>query len=247
MILAIDIGNTTVTLGGVRTAPQQAYSLEFTARIDINHTWSASQYESAIEQLFEDKNLSPSDFRGVIISSVVPSVLTLLQECVRNLFGTEPLLVTSESDLGMTFSIPHPEKVGRDRLVDAAWAAAHYPLPVITVDLGTATTFNVIRENSVFCGGAIAPGLDMGLGALSERTAQLPRLDLQTPERIIGRNTEECISPAPLSAWRQCSTAWSSASKPNSAPRHPSSSPAARHASSNRSFYILISMTRTFC
>ena len=182
MILAIDIGNTTVTLGGVRTAPQQAYSLEFTARIDINHTWSASQYESAIEQLFE-----------VIISSVVPSVLTLLQECVRNLFGTEPLLVTSESDLGMTFSIPEPEKVGRDRLVDAAWAAAHYPLPVITVDLGTATTFNVIRENSVFCGGAIAPGLDMGLGALSERTAQLPRLDLQIPKRIIGRNTEECI------------------------------------------------------
>ena len=162
MILAIDIGNTTVTLGGVRTAPQQAYSLEFTARIDINHTWSASQYESAIEQLFEDKNLSPSDFRGVIISSVVPSVLTLLQECVRNLFGTEPLLVTSESDLGMTFSIPEPEKVGRDRLVDAAWAAAHYPLPVITVDLGTATTFNVIRENSVFCGGAIAPGLVVG-------------------------------------------------------------------------------------
>ena len=137
MILAIDIGNTTVTLGGVRIAPQQAYSLEFTARIDINHTWSASQYESAIEQLFEDKNLSPSDFRGVIISSVVPSV--------------------------------------------------------ITVDLGTATTFNVIRENSVFCGGAIAPGLDMGLGALSERTAQLPRLDLQIPKRIIGRNTEECI------------------------------------------------------
>ena len=180
MILAIDIGNTTVTLGGVRTAPQQAYSLEFTARIDINHTWSASQYESAIEQLFEDKNLSPS-------------VLTLLQECVRNLFGTEPLLVTSESDLGMTFSIPEPEKVGRDRLVDAAWAAAHYPLPVITVDLGTATTFNVIRENSVFCGGSIAPGLDMGLGALSERTAQLPRLDLQIPKRIIGRNTEECI------------------------------------------------------
>ena len=188
MILAIDIGNTTVTLGGVRIAPQQAYSLEFTARIDINHTWSASQYESAIEQLFEDKNLSPSDFRGVIISSVVPSVLTLLQECVRNLFGTEPLLVTSESDLGMTFSIPEPEKVGRDRLVDAAWAAAHYPLPVITVDLGTATTFNVIRENSVFCGGAIAPGLDMGLGALSERTAQLPRLDLQIPKRIIGRS-----------------------------------------------------------
>ena len=193
MILAIDIGNTTVTLGGVRTAPQQAYSLEFTARIDINHTWSASQYESAIEQLFEDKNLSPSDFRGVIISSVVPSVLTLLQECVRNLFGTEPLLVTSESDLGMTFSIPEPEKVGRDRLVDAAWAAAHYPLPVITVDLGTATTFNVVDENRVFRGGVICPGLSTGLRALGERCAQLPQVRLSSPKTAIGVNTESCM------------------------------------------------------
>ena len=193
MILAIDIGNTTVTLGGVRTAPQQAYSLEFTARIDINHTWSASQYESAIEQLFEDKNLSPSDFRGVIISSVVPSVLTLLQECVRNLFGTEPLLVTSESDLGMTFSIPEPEKVGRDRLVDAAWAAAHYPLPVITVDLGTATTFNVVDENRVFRGGVICPGLSTGLRALGERCAQLPQVRLSSPKVAIGVNTESCM------------------------------------------------------
>ena len=193
MILAIDIGNTTVTLGGVRTAPQQAYSLEFTARIDINHTWSASQYESAIEQLFEDKNLSPSDFQGVIISSVVPSVLTLLQECVRNLFGTEPLLVTSESDLGMTFSIPEPEKVGRDRLVDAAWAAAHYPLPVITVDLGTATTFNVVDENRVFRGGVICPGLSTGLRALGERCAQLPQVRLSSPKAAIGVNTESCM------------------------------------------------------
>ena len=247
MILAIDIGNTTVTLGGVRIAPQQAYSLEFTARIDINHTWSASQYESAIEQLFEDKNLSPSDFRGVIISSVVPSVLTLLQECVRNLFGTEPLLVTSESDLGMTFSIPEPEKVGRDRLVDAAWAAAHYPLPVITVDLGTATTFNVIRENSVFCGGAIAPGLDMGLGASPSGPPSSRGSTSRSRNASLAETPKNAFSPAPSSAWPRCSTEWSSASKPNSAPPPPSSSPAARHASSNRSFYILISMTRTFC
>ena len=94
MILAIDIGNTTVTLGGVQTAAQM-YSLEFTARIDINYEWSAGQYETSIRQLLENENLSPSDFRGIIISSVVPPVLTPLQECVRRLFGTEPLLVTS--------------------------------------------------------------------------------------------------------------------------------------------------------
>ena len=242
MILAIDIGNTTVTLGGVRIAPQQAYSLEFTARIDINHTWSASQYESAIEQLFEDKNLSPSDFRGVIISSVVPSVLTLLQECVRNLFGTEPLLVTSESDLGMTFSIPEPEKVGRDRLVDAAWAAAHYPWileqrrPSMSSGKTASSAAAPSHRDSIWDLAPSPSGPPSSRGSTSRsRNASLA----ETPKNA--------FSPAPSSAWPRCSTEWSSASKPNSAPPPPSSSPAARHASSNRSFYILISMTRTFC
>lgn len=247
MILAIDIGNTTVTLGGVRTAPQQAYSLEFTARIDINHTWSASQYESAIEQLFEDKNLSPSDFQGVIISSVVPSVLTLLQECVRNLFGTEPLLVTSESDLGMTFSIPEPEKVGRDRLVDAAW-------PPHIIRCRSSPWILEQRRPSMSSGktasSAAAPSHRDSIWDLAPSPSGPPSSRGSTSRSrnaSLAETPKNAFSPAPSSAWPRCSTEWSSASKPNSAPPPPSSSPAARHASSNRSFYILISMTRTFC
>ena len=246
MILAIDIGNTTVTLGGVRIAPQQAYSLEFTARIDINHTWSASQYESAIEQLFEDKNLSPSDFRGVIISSVVPSVLTLLQECVRNLFGTEPLLVTSESDLGMTFSIPEPEKVGRDRLVDAG--------PPHIIRCRSSPWILEQRRPSMSSGktasSAAAPSHRDSIWDLAPSPSGPPSSRGSTSRSrnaSLAETPKNAFSPAPSSAWPRCSTEWSSASKPNSAPPPPSSSPAARHASSNRSFYILISMTRTFC
>lgn len=247
MILAIDIGNTTVTLGGVRTAPQQAYSLEFTARIDINHTWSASQYESAIEQLFEDKNLSPSDFRGVIISSVVPSVLTLLQECVRNLFGTEPLLVTSESDLGMTFSIPEPEKV-------AATASLMQPGPPHIIRCRSSPWILEQRRPSMSSGktasSAAAPSHRDSIWDLVPSPSGPPSSHGSTSRSrnaSLAETPKNAFSPAPSSAWPRCSTEWSSASKPNSAPPPPSSSPAARHASSNRSFYILISMTRTFC
>ena len=89
--------------------------------------------------------------------------------------------------------VPDPHAVGKDRLVDAAYAAANFPLPVITVDLGTATTFNVVDENRVFRGGVICPGLSTGLRALGERCAQLPQVRLSSPKTAIGVNTESCM------------------------------------------------------
>ncbi len=98
-----------------------------------------------------------------------------------------------KSKLGITLDVPEPQKLGRDRLADSAWAAAHYELPLVTADLGTATTFNVIKKGGIFCGGVIAAGMETGLKALGAHTAQLPKLELQTPERVIGRNTEGCM------------------------------------------------------
>ena len=190
MILAIDIGNTTVALGGIKDG-----RVCFVAHMDTVRTRTAAEYRIEMEKVFAHRRHpeKPIRFEGAVLTSVVPQITGALAECARYYTGKKPVIVSPEIRTGLTMAVDEPHAVGKDRLVDAAYAAANFPLPVITVDLGTATTFNVIRENSVFCGGAIAPGLDMGLGALSERTAQLPRLDLQIPKRIIGRNTEECI------------------------------------------------------
>ena len=190
MILAIDIGNTTVALGGIKDG-----RVCFVAHMDTVRTRTAAEYRIEMEKVFAHRRHpeKPIRFEGAVLTSVVPQITGALAECARYYTGKKPVIVSPEIRTGLTMGVPDPHAVGKDRLVDAAYAAANFPLPVITVDLGTATTFNVIRENSVFCGGAIAPGLDMGLSALSERTAQLPRLDLQIPKRIIGRNTEECI------------------------------------------------------
>lgn len=193
MILTIDIGNTTVTLGGVEKTPRGDYAVRFMARLDTNCGWGVSEYTSGVREILEDRRLKPEEFQGAIISSVVPRLVEPLRGSARELLGKEPVLVTDGSDTGLVIDLPEPEKVGRDRLVDAAWAAANFPLPAVTVDLGTATTFNVIRQGGVFCGGVIAAGLETGLRALARRTAQLPKIDPGVPVRVIGRNTKESM------------------------------------------------------
>ena len=107
--------------------------------------------------------------------------------------GSQMMQAVTGLVTGLTMGVPDPHTVGKDRLVDAAYAAAKFPLPVITVDLGTATTFNVVDEDRVFRGGVICPGLSTGLRALGERCAQLPQVRLGSPKSAIGVNTESCM------------------------------------------------------
>ena len=193
MLLAVDIGNTTAAVGAAEKDAEAGYKILFTGRIPNDEHLTAQGYAARVRQLLRENGAAVGDVHGVIISSVVPAVLAEMREGMRTLFGKEPMLLTSESRLGLTLAVDVPEKVGRDRLCDAAWAAEYYPLPAVTVDLGTATTFNVIGEGRVFLGGAIAAGVSISLRALTERTAQLPSVPLYTPESIIGRNTEESI------------------------------------------------------
>lgn len=192
MILAIDIGNTTVGISGVDVTGEKC-QLCFARKLETRPVRSAEDYTHEIRRMLEDKNHIPEDFEGIVMSSVVPQVQEGIQEAVRTIFGKEPMLVTCHCDLGITVGVEEPEKIGKDRLVDSAWAAANYPLPVVTADLGTATTFNVIDENRVLMGGVITAGMLTGLHALASRTAQLPALDLKKPDHIIGRNTTECM------------------------------------------------------
>lgn len=193
MLLAVDIGNTTICFGGLEKDAGGEYTLRFALRTDTRRKQSGEEYLRILRGLLAETGTAPDSFEGAVLSSVVPCLDEALLSCAREITGTEPLVIGSESRLGLTIGVPEPEKVGRDRLVDAAWAASRFPLPVVTVDMGTATTFNVVDENRVFLGGVIAPGLATGLDALIGKAAQLPEIALFAPGRVIGRTTAECM------------------------------------------------------
>ena len=190
MILAIDIGNTTVALGGIKDG-----RVCFVAHMDTVRTRTAAEYRAEMEKVFSHRRHPerPVRFEGAVLTSVVPQITGALAECARHYTGKKPVIVSPEIRTGLTMGVPDPHAVGKDRIVDAAYAAANFPLPVITVDLGTATTFNVVDENRVFRGGVICPGLSTGLRALGERCAQLPQVHLSSPKNAIGTNTESCM------------------------------------------------------
>lgn len=193
MILAIDIGNTTVCIGGVEKTAQGDYSVRFTARLATDTCLGAQEYLSRMNSLLAEAGAGPDTFSGAVISSVVPALSEIMVGCASALTGKTPLVITSQSDLGISIRLPEPEKVGRDRLVDAAWAAARFPLPAVTVDMGTATTFSVVDENREFLGGLICAGVATGLNALTDKAAQLEPVTLEIPDDLIGRDTAQCL------------------------------------------------------
>lgn len=192
MILTIDIGNTTVSLGGVEKTMQGGYFVRFMERLDTNCSWGVSEYTAGIRSVLDRQRVTADEFEGAVLSSVVPHVEETLRESARRILGKQPMRITAESNMGLAIDLPEPEKVGQDRLVDSAWVAAHFALPAVTADLGTATTLNVIRRRRILrrrdC-----RGVDTGLQALAERRPSLPQSALCVPERIIGRNTAESM------------------------------------------------------
>ena len=141
MILAIDIGNTTVALGGIKDG-----RVCFVAHMDTVRTRTAAEYRAEMEKVFSHRRHPerPVRFEGAVLTSVVPQITGALAECARHYTGKKPVIVSPEIRTGLTMGVPDPHAVGKDRIVDAAYAAANFPLPVITVDLGTATTFGRI-------------------------------------------------------------------------------------------------------
>lgn len=184
MILAIDIGNTNVALAGV-----EGEKILFTEKVKTDRQWDKEIYLPLIRPILE-KEGTPE---GAILSSVVPQVTMPVAEAVEEILGIHPMIVGNNTDFGLQLDVYEPDKVGRDRLVDACWAANNLPLPAVTADLGTATTLNVILPGKIFAGGVICTGIQTGLNALAWRAAQLPKLELKVPEHVVGKNTEECM------------------------------------------------------
>ena len=188
MILAIDIGNTTVALAGMKDG-----RVCFVSHMETLRGATLDEYRPRMEKAFSGAKYHPVRFSGCVLSSVVPEITDVVARCAAEYCSEAPLIVHHGMQTGLTLAVPEPDKVGRDRIVDAAAAAAYYPLPVITVDMGTATTFNVIDKDKQFLGGLICPGLSTGLRALSERCAQLPPVRLSSPKAAIGTGTAECM------------------------------------------------------
>lgn len=182
MLLAIDIGNTNVTLGLFR-----AGALVATRRAATDPRASADQFEAMIDGLLRLDDASLADVSAVVAASVVPSVTASAEALAAR--RERPLLLATAGTVPIPIRVDRPAEVGADRLVNALAAQRLHGTPAVVVDFGTATTFDCVAADGAYVGGAIAPGLELGLEALAARTAKLPRIELRAPDRAIGRDT----------------------------------------------------------
>lgn len=182
MLLTVDIGNTNLTVGLFRDG-----LLGESRRAVTRPAATADEVELLLDELLGLDGVALADVTALACSSVVPS-LTAALEVVAERRGI-PLLVAGAGRIPIPVRVDRPAEVGADRLVNALAAARLYGTPAVVVDFGTATTFDAVGPDGAYLGGAIAPGLELGLDALAARTAKLPRIDLRVPEWVIGRDT----------------------------------------------------------
>ncbi len=188
MLLAIDIGNTSITLGAYRKD-----KLLFTERILTDKEEFSAGYALKLEGFFENNGVSSADFSGAIISSVVPEVTTEVAIAVNITICKKPLIVGERYNGNLKVNILPVSYLGADLIAASVGAIAKYPLPCLVADLGTATKILVIDKDGVFRGCTISPGVKISLAALADKTSLLPEISLSKPKRVIGENTVECM------------------------------------------------------
>jgi type III pantothenate kinase len=188
MLLAIDTGNTN-TLFAVHDGKE--WRAQWRSATDMTKT--ADDYAVWLTTLMEMNGLSLAQIDDCIISTVVPQSLFNQRNFARRYLKVEPFVIGENVDLGVKVLIPKPSEVGADRLVNAVGAHASYPGPLIVIDSGTATTFDIVSADGSFEGGIISPGINLSMKALHEAAAKLPRVAIQRPPHVIGKNTEEAM------------------------------------------------------
>jgi type III pantothenate kinase len=182
MLLAIDIGNSNITLGLV-----EGGSIVATRRAGTHRSTTVDELELLLDGLLGLDGRSLDDVSAAVLASVVPSQAAMV-EAVATRRGF-PILVATAGTVPLAVRVDRPDQVGPDRIVNALAAQRLHGCPAIVVDMGTATTYDCVGPDGAFVGGAIAPGLKLGLEALATHTARLPRIELRTPDRAIGRDT----------------------------------------------------------
>lgn len=188
LLLAVDIGNTHTVLGIYREA-------ELIIHWRLSTSSARTEDESWIEvkMLCDSAHIPAEKISDVIISSVVPDATTIFSRMIETYLYIPPICITSELDLGFEIIYDDPKGVGADRICNAVGGFSKYGGPLIIVDFGTATTFDIINDTGDYCGGIIAPGIETSANDLWQRAARLFRVQLQFPEKIIGQNTEHSM------------------------------------------------------
>lgn len=188
MLLAIDIGNTNIVIGGIEDD-----KIVFEARIATERVKTSDQYGAEIKNMLGLFGVKVSDLHDCIISSVVPPVFNSVHTGVMKVTGKQPIVVGPGIKTGLNIQVDNPSQVGSDRIVIAVAALAEYEPPLTLLDLGTATTIEVVDKGNTYLGGCIVPGVRISLEALTSRASQLPGIQLDRPKKVIGKNTVDCM------------------------------------------------------
>ena len=188
MFLAVDIGNTSVKIGLYTSS-------------DFNSIWRAETNETrsqildfeSIEAWLLKNKVAPQEIKSIGLASVVPNLTEMITNSLKNHFKASLLVIDSDLDLGIKLKVDKPKEVGIDRIINAVSASEILPTPIIIIDFGTATTFDVVDKNGDYIGGTIVPGVELSSRALASNTAKLPEIPLEFPSKWIGKNTVESM------------------------------------------------------
>lgn len=189
MLLAIDVGNSNTSVGLFGKSGK----LQFLASLDTDSRKTADQISIDLLNLFALYHYKLSDLTDAIVCSVVPPLNFMLEKALTRLLGKPPMVVGPGVKTGLNIRMEVQSQVGADIVADAVSALEKFPAPIMTIDMGTATTIGVISEGRTYEGGLLLPGVNVSLEALSRRAAQLPDISLQYPKTLIGKNTEDCM------------------------------------------------------
>ncbi|MFZ0390735.1 MAG: type III pantothenate kinase [Calditrichia bacterium] len=188
MILAVDVGNTQIEVG-IFEEKELVRSWRIATGVDRTE----DEFMMFIHHFLDQENIQMKGLEGVAISSVVPNVTFIFQKMCRKYMQLEPLVVDHLLKMGITICYQNPAAVGADRLCSAAFAWQQFGQAVVAIDFGTATTFDVVNGKGEYLGGIISPGVETTAWSLYRRAAKLPKINLEFPEKAIGRTTEQSM------------------------------------------------------
>ena len=188
MILAVDIGNTNIVIGCIEE--EKVYFVE---RVSTDISKTELEYVVQFKTLLELYRIKMEEITGCIIASVVPPLNNIVKNAMEKLLRITPMIVGPGLKTGLNILMDNPAQVGADLIVNAVAGLKYYGAPIISIDMGTATTISVVDKNKNYVGGMILPGVKVSLESLVNRTSQLSRISLEAPKKMIGKNTVDCM------------------------------------------------------